>query len=455
MTTSTQTAAPEHFIVITLNHKNLSLKELPDFSFEPDELDLFLLHAASHPEIEEIAGLCTCNRTEFFASVRSVKGAAHAIVHEIAKHAGISLEEMRESLDVIVDASAVEHLFKLAAGLESMIIGDAQILGQVKQAYLHAGELGTCGRVFNLVFQRAFSVAKRIRRETGLGKGRMSISALAVEQAEKYFGSLMPVVATVIGAGKMGGLTAKYLKAAGVKELRIVNRSLERSLELANEAGGQVYGFDELDRVIAESDLVISATAAPNYLITKEMLENNPSLPAKKEELKKLFVDIALPADIEPAIKDLEGIHLIDLDSLREAARENESQRLAQIETASDIIEDELDRLGPWPLPFHIDALAVELGRFADLIYQDELQNALADMPGLTPAQQEAIAARMKRLAERIILAPRRNMRKHKVIRTCPNASQCMAELFVPECGARVTPDKNRTPEKVLVRTER
>ncbi len=430
---------PEHFIVITLNHKKLSLKDLPDFSFEPDELDLFMLHAASHPAIEEIAGLCTCNRTEFFASVRSVKDAAHAIVHDIAQHAGISLEDMRESLDVIVDASAVEHLFKLVAGLESMIIGDAQILGQVKQAYQHAGELGTCGRVFNQVFQRAFSVAKRIRRATGLGKGRLSISALAVEQAEKFFGSLVPVVATVIGAGKMGGLTAKYLKAAGVKELRIVNRSLERSLELANEAGGKVYGFDELDRVIAESDLVISATAAPDFLITKEMLENNANLRSRK----KLFVDIALPADIEPAVTELEGIHLLDLDTLREAARENESQRLAQIETANEIIEDELDRLGPWPLPFHIDALAVELGRFADLIYQDELQNVMADMPELTPAQQEAIAARMKRLAERIILAPRRNIRKHKVIRTCPNASQCMAELFVPECGARVAPEKD------------
>ncbi|HPP01475.1 MAG TPA: glutamyl-tRNA reductase [bacterium] len=451
MSNATINGTPDHFIVITLNHKNLSLRDLPDFSFEPDELDLFLLHAASQPDIEEIAGLCTCNRTEFFAAVRSVKDAAHAIVHDIAKHAGVSLEKMRDSLDVIVDASAVEHLFKLAAGLESMIIGDAQILGQVKQAYRHAGELGTCGRVFNLVFQKAFSVAKRIRRETGLGKGRLSISALAVEQAEQFFGTLTPVVATVIGAGKMGGLTSKYLKVAGVKELRIVNRSLERSLELANEAGGKVYGFDELDRVIAESDLVISATAAPDYLITKEMLENNPSWSFQK----KLFVDIALPADIDPAITDLEGIHLIDLDSLREAARENELQRLAQIETANDIVEDELDRLGPWPLPFHIDALAVELGRFADFIYQDELQNILADMPELTPAQQEAIAARMKRLAERIILAPRRNMRKHKVIRTCPNAPQCMAELFVPECGARETPAKDVTTEEALARTER
>ena len=232
---------PEHFIVITLNHKKLSLKDLPDFSFEPDELDLFMLHAASHPAIEEIAGLCTCNRTEFFASVRSVKDAAHAIVHDIAQHAGISLEDMRESLDVIVDASAVEHLFKLVAGLESMIIGDAQILGQVKQAYQHAGELGTCGRVFNQVFQRAFR-CQAIRGDRP-GQEPPVDQRPGCGTGGKVFRFVGSRGGTVIGAGKMGSLTAKYLKAA----VKIADRQPQPGTRagVANEAGGKVYGFDE------------------------------------------------------------------------------------------------------------------------------------------------------------------------------------------------------------------
>lgn len=426
----------QHFIVVTLNHKNLSLKDLPDFSFEPEELNEFLSRAIGNADVVEIAGLCTCNRTEFFAAVHSVKDAAHAIVHAIAHHSGVALEAIRESLDVLVDAQAVEHLFRLTAALESMVIGDAQILGQVKQAFGLALEQNTAGRIFNTLFPQAFKVAKRIRRETGLGKGRVSISALAVECARRHFGDLNRVTAAVIGAGKMGTLTAKYLKDAGVKELRVTNRSLNGSLELAKKTSGIVYGFDEIEKVVASSDLVVSATAAPDILISRSLLERV----SPNRIQNQLFIDIALPPDIDPAIADLPGVVLIDLDLLRETAQSNEIQRAEQIRTAEAILAEEIAKVGPWPLPFHIDNLAQELGKFAKILCESELKSLFETMPELSPAQQDVIRCHMMRLSERIILTPRRNLRQHTAIRVCPNASQCIADLFAAECGARYMP---------------
>ncbi len=439
MVVHNNTEAPEHFIVITLNHKNLSLRTLPDFTFEHSELSQFLTNLHDNASIAEIAGLCTCNRTEFFVAVHSVKDAAHAIVHEIAHHSGASLESIREGLDVLVDAQAVEHFFRLVSSMESMVIGDAQIMGQVKEAYEHSLSLGTASKVFHILFQRAFTIAKRIRNETGLGKGKVSIAALAVDYAKQHFGSLENITATVIGVGKMGALTAKYIQDANVKELRIINRSRRKSVELTETVNGVVYDFDELEKVVTESDMVISATTAPNQLITKSMLDSEAFNIGKK----RLFIDIALPPDIDPAIAQLDGVKLIDLDSLREIAQGNQDLRSSQIALAEEILKDELEELGPWPLPFHIDDLAQELGKFAGVICQEEINEILKLLPNLSEEQRDTIKTRMYRLTERIILTPRRNMRQNKTMRTCPNAAQCLADLFAAECGARDSSDSD------------
>ncbi|MGC9327319.1 MAG: glutamyl-tRNA reductase, partial [Candidatus Hinthialibacter sp.] len=319
------------------------------------------------------------------------------------------------------------------------------ILGQLKQAYNQAIELKTADRIFHSLFPPAFKAAKRVRRETGLGKGRISISALAVDFCRSHFGDLSNIKATVIGAGKMGGLTAKYLKEAGVKELWIINRSLDRSLELVQQTGGRVYNFDEIEQIAALSDVIVSATAAPDFLITQSMLERNQSLRPKDQ----LFIDIALPPDIDPALGEIEGVTLIDLDALRETAQMNEHNRTRQIDSAQDIIQEEIEKLGPWPLPFHIDEIAVGLGQYAHLIYQDELRHLWEDLPDLSEAQRQAIQSRMQRLTERIILTPRRNLRRHISIRRCPNAPQCLAELFAVECGAREIPDPDMVESKI------
>ncbi len=435
---------PDHLIVVTLNHHQLSLKDLPQFSFSEEQLQAILLQLFAHESITETVGLCTCNRTEFFVGANSVKDAAHAVVHQIAEHAGVSLEKLKENAEVLVDPSAVEHLLNLSTGLDSMVIGDAQILGQLKEAYQRSVALGVAKKTFHSLFQKAFSIAKRVRSETGLGKGRISISALAVEHACSYFGSLHSVTAAVIGAGKMGKLTAKYLQSAGVKELRIANRSLENGLTLANETGAKAYGLDELDRLLRESDLVISSTASPEPIITRSAVQKA----ARENEKLRVIIDIGIPPDVEAGVAEVEGVHFTDLENLREEARQHQTQRSAEIERAAEIIEEEMQQIGPWPLPVHIDTLANRMGQMADTIYQEELANLFAVLPDLTLEQRKIIDFQMRRLAERIVLAPRRNLRKNGTSRTCPDFFRCIKDLFAGECGARSLPTAEAIEKK-------
>jgi glutamyl-tRNA reductase len=426
-------STPEHFIVLTLNHQTLSLKDLSRFSFTHQEMDAFLDTLKRAEPISEIAGVCTCNRMEFYAAVHSIKDAAHVIVHHLAEKIGIKLEDLSKGLDVIVDAEGVEHLFRLACSLESMVLGDAQIFGQIKRAYNQAKKKGIAKKVFNILFPAAFSTAKRVHSETGLGEGRLSVSALAVECAIEYFESLDAVVATVIGAGKMGRLAAKYLTDAGVKELRIVNRDVDKSLKLAAEVGGKAYNFDELEDTLVDSHLVISSTASEEPIIHPSLVSHLGA----KNNISRLFIDIAMPADIDPAITEIEGATLVDLESLRETAKKNEALRAEKIALADEIIAEELEKIGPWPLPFHIDKFASQLGDLADQICQVEIEHLFSALPNLTPEQKTLIKSRMERLAERMILAPRRNIRTHRAARTCPNASTCLAELYALDCGSR------------------
>ena len=424
----------EHFIVVTLNHQNISVQDLRNFSIPQEKMQDFLLMLHTDSAITEIMGLSTCNRTEFYAAVHSVKDGAHAIVHELARFSGLPLEGLRNGLDVIVDAEAVGHIFRLASGLESLVVGDAQILGQVKEAYQFAQSIETAQKVFNTLFPRAFSTAKRVRNETGVGKGKVSISSLAVDCALQSFEDVSSIVATVIGAGKMGRLTAKYLKEAGFNDIRILNRTVERSLEVSKEISGKAYNFDEMEAVLCNSHLVISSTGAADYIVNREMLERIVA----KNTMRRLLIDIALPPDIDPSAGDMPGITLVDMDALRVAAHINKNKRSEEIELAARIVNEELEKLGPWPLPFHIDKVALHLGEFADQICKAEVEALFHKLPGLTTQQKEIIQNRMEKLAQKIILAPRRNLRTHRSVRSCPHASECLAELFAIKSGSRM-----------------
>lgn len=383
----------------------------------------------------ESACLSTCNRLEFFLAAESLDTASDVLADSLAKVLSLTSDEIQRRWTSYADEDAVRHLFRLAAGLESMVPGDAQILGQVKQTFQEAQSAGTVGRVFNLLFQRAFAAAKKVRHQTGLGKGRLSISALAVECARERLGCLREAITVVIGAGKMGQLTAKYLRQAGAKEIRIVNRGIEAAQELAQSIGAKAYSLDNLTEALHDANLVISGTASPQPLITKELLGESGYA-----SQGCLLIDIALPPDIDPAVGHLDRVELIEMEYLRIRAQRNQRNRKAELERANAIVHEELNRLGPWPLPFHMDELAKRMGEYAAAIYQEEISQLFTTLPGLTPEQQATIDQRMKRMAERIVLAPRRNLRRNTTVRSCPEALQCISEIFLEPDDVRARP---------------
>lgn len=422
-----------HFIVLSFNHQNLALPELRRYLFEQDELDLFLTGLKTRCHIDDAIGLCTCNRVEIYIVTNSVREGMTTALQALAERNHVTVEDLLSILTVKVDSNAVTHLARLASGLESMVVGDGQILGQLKKAYQQANQDNNAHRVTHILLQKAFSIAKRVRNETGLGKGRVSVSALAVEFAKEHFGSMHGVRAAVIGAGKMSSLAAKYLYQAGVKELRIVNRTYESAQELALQVNGTVFGLDEIERALQGCDLIISGTASTDPVITAALFESE----RLRGQAPQMAIDIALPPDIDPAVADIDGVEVVGLEDLRACAERNQAGRESELARAEDIVMNELKQLGPWPQPIQLDQIAKDLGVYADRIYQEELRCLYEGIPDLTPQQQEAIAARMKRMAERIVLAPRRNLRRGETIKSCPEAVKCLAEVFREASGAR------------------
>lgn len=423
--------------VFSLNHTTRSLRELQSGSFTGEHLQA--IRARLDAVCSEICILSTCNRFELIAcSTQPELVAAHVL--ECVESIGDG--SLQSQIEVLENEHAVRHLFRMVCGLESVINGDAQILGQVKEAFQQACSQATVGRVFNLVFPRAFSTAKRVRHETGLGKGRLSISALAVEYARDYFSCMKETVAVVIGAGKMGQLSAKYLHAEGVKELRIVNRTTDNALALAQEIDAIVFPLEELEDILEDADLIVCGTASPDPIITRETLERARFVPRDQ-----LFIDIALPADIDPRVGDIPGVSLVGMDILGGRARRNQSMREAEIRHAEEIVHEELGRLGPWPLPFHLDEVSKSLGVYASQVVEEEMGQLLASLGELDASQREAIQYRMKRLSDRIILAPRRNLRDNPILKTCPEARQCMLELFKEPGHVRLMTNTNKTSE--------
>ncbi len=424
-----------HFIVLSFNHQNLALPDLRRYLFEQDEMDLFLANLKERCHIDDAVGLCTCNRVELYLVTNSVREGMTTALQALAERNQVSVEDLLSILTVKVDSNAVTHLARLASGLESMVLGDGQILGQLKKAYQQANQDANAHRVVHILFQKAFSIAKRVRNETGLGKGRVSVSALAVEFAKEEFGHLHNTRAAVIGAGKMSSLAAKYLFQAGVKELRIVNRTYESAQELAQQVNATVYGLDEIERALQGCDLVICGTAASEPVITPELF----TCGRLSNSAPSMLIDIALPPDIDPAVAEIDGVNVVGLEDLRACAQRNQAGRESELDRAEDIVMSELKQLGPWPQPIQLDQIAKDLGDYADRIYQEELQSLFSLSPDLSVEQQEAIAARMKRMAERIVLAPRRNLRKGETIKSCPEAVKCLAEVFREANGARST----------------
>lgn len=318
--------------------------------------------------IIELFYLSTCNRNEFYLALTEPELGRRRF-HQFLSHlAGPTLDPARH-LDDLAGLPAVHHLMEVAAGLDSMVMGEPQILGQVKDAYERGKQAKTIGSVLDRVLQTSLKSGKRAREETDIGVGAVSVSYAAVELARKIFGNLSHRTAALIGMGEMGTLCAKHLLAGGIQKIFLLNRTFERSQELATELNGIPVPLEEVYPAMAQADIVISSTSAPGYVIQAAPFR----LHAVQRKRELLLIDIAIPRDIEPAFGDLPGVFLYDIDDLEVIVDANLRKRQAEAEKVREILREELDLFAQWLQSLEVKPAIIALRERFEQIRRDEL----------------------------------------------------------------------------------
>jgi len=325
------------FIVLGLSHRSSPVTVRERFAFSDAALPQALEKLRRDAAAAEAVILSTCNRVEIYAVMEPPEREAAALLRQFLIDYHQGPEPLNDEIYCHTDARGLEHLFQVACGLDSMVLGETEILGQLKKAYDTALRHKHTGGRLNKIFQKAFNVAKQIRTETNIQRGSVSVGSVAVELAEKIFSSLRDHPVMIIGAGETGEKTARALLSRGAQSILVSNRSHERAAALARELGGRAIHFEEWTEEFSRIDIVISSTAAPHYILHRAKLE---LLMKARKNRPLLLIDIAVPRDIDPEIKFLENVYLYNIDDLQEIADDYLRQRRVEIARCEAVIRD-------------------------------------------------------------------------------------------------------------------
>ena len=353
--------------------------------------------------IREGLFLSTCNRVETLCVTETPELAKRSMVSLLADLGGIPENEFPYILYDYEDMDAVKHVFRVASSLDSMVLGEPQILGQVKNAYYQATQAKTSGVILNRLMHRAFHVAKRVRTETGISDAAVSISYAAVELAKKIFHELRDRKVLLIGAGEMAELAAKHLLKQGISTIRVANRTFQRALELAGHLGGEAVSLEEIDAQLLEADIVIASTASTEYVIRYDQVKR--SLRKRRNRLV-FFIDIAVPRDVDPRINSLGNVYVYDIDDLKGVIGINRTQRQQEAIKAERIVQEEVIKFERWVKTLAVVPTIISLREKAENIRQGEIRKSLAALNGLTPSQKRAVETLTVSITEKIISDP-------------------------------------------------
>lgn len=342
---------PSEVLVVGLSWRTAPVSVREKIAFHDDELGQNLNSLLQNTLIEEAVILSTCNRVEIYACTSKsapasgVSQAAALVRSFLAESRGFKAEKLSDHLYEYVETEAVDHLFQVASALDSMVVGESQILGQLKSAFGTAAQHDAIGSVLGRCMERAFGVAKRVRTETGISRGAANVSSVAVELAKRVFGDLAGKSVLVVGAGKMSALAARHLRADGAARICVTNRSPEKAERLAAEVDGIARPWENLELEISKADVVISSTGAREPILTKKLMKRA----MKIRRYKPCFVmDIAVPRDVESSVAKLEGVYLFDVDDLEKLVSENIKERKSEASAATVLIEAEVRQFEAW-----------------------------------------------------------------------------------------------------------
>jgi len=389
-------------LLIGVNHKTAPVEVREKLALreaDPPALELF----NKLPACLEVVFLSTCNRVEIIAGTNDINKARQQIASTWQKFSGLNNAVFEESTYEYTGMEAARHVFRVASSLDSMVVGEPQILGQLKDAYRNASEAKCAGPILNKLMHKAFSTAKKIRTETRIASQAVSISYAAVELAKKIFGDLSGKKALLVGAGEMAELAAQHLKTNGIEKLVVANRTLERAIDLSMSLGGEAVSLEELEDMLVEVDIVISSTGAPGLVIKKDMVKR---IMRPRRHKLLFFIDIAVPRDIDPSINDIDNVYLFDIDELKEVVEENKAERQKEALRAERIVESEVIKFKSWMQALDIIPVIRKLQEKAETVRQRELRRTLKNLKGLNDKEKQAIEKLSKSLVNKILHDP-------------------------------------------------
>jgi len=430
-----------HLLLVGISHRTAPVDLRERVDFQARGVSEALRALAERGSAREAVVVSTCNRAELYVACDEAAATRQDLVHFVSDFNGVAANDITPHVYEVVDLDVARHLFRVAAGLDSLVMGEPQILGQVKDAHTVATDAHTVGPVLNRLFHASFAAGKRVRTETGLGSGAVSVSYAAVALARKIFGDLNGRSVVVVGAGEMGKLTAIHMRSQGVQHVTIVSRTMAHAARTAEAIGGaSAAPWDELDAVIGGSDIVITATGAAVPILTKAHVE---AIMRPRRNRPLFVIDIAMPRDVEAAAGEIEQVFLYNIDDLTATVRENLARRATEVARAETIVNEEVEKFGAWFRSRGVIPTVVALRERFESIRRAELDRLDFKLSSLPPEARARVDEITHLIIEKLLLTPTEQLKSLSDADTVGAYSEALTRLFdlgEPEARRKVEP---------------
>jgi len=390
-------------IVVGLSHKTAPVEIRERVAFAPNDMERPLRQMLALSTIDEAMIVSTCNRVELYAATKCTEGGVAQLKRFMAQFHDIDPEKLDEYLYHYQGEEAIQHVFRVSSSLDSMVVGEPQILGQIKTAYGYAADFQTVGVILNRFMHKAFSVAKRVRTETEIASNAVSIPFAAVELARKIFGSVEGKKVFLIGAGEMCELAARHFLNNGAESVSVTNRTFEKAEKLSEEFKGKAIRFENFPDFLFRFDIVLASTGAPDFVLSKPQMEEV----IRQRRNKPMFlIDIAVPRDIDPRINGIDNVYLYDVDDLQGVVQANLKERKKEAQKAEAIVEQEIQQFSRWLEGLNIKPTIVALRRHFEEIRKAELEKTFSNLKNLDKKQRKAIESLTAAMVNKILHQP-------------------------------------------------
>lgn len=436
-----------NIIVVGLSHKTAPVEIRERVAFSPTSMGKPLREILALPAVSEGVIVSTCNRVELYATSRDPEAGVVQLKRYLASYHNIPPQDLESYLYDYRGEDAIRHLFRVASSLDSMVIGEPQILGQIKTAYGYATEFKTAGLILNRFLHKAFSVAKRVRTETEIANNAVSVSFAAVELARKIFGKLEDKTVLLIGAGEMCELAARHFINNGVSSVMVTNRTFERAEKLAAEFNGKPLPFDNFSDYLPQVDIILTSTGAPNFILGHKTLEEV----IRRRKNKPMFlIDIAVPRDIDPRVNNIDNIYLYDVDDLQGVVQANLKERQKEARKAEGIIDQEIGQFHRWLASLEVVPTIVSLRSKLEEVRRGEVEKTFASLRDLGQKERKAIEALTSAIINKVLHHPITTLKQSQNDPsgdTYVDAVRALFDLSPPQPEGEMKPLDDHGPE--------